>query len=162
MKLLLITIALIAFTSTSFGSTIADDLVDIIKDNDQFSTLESLVLQADLVDFLRDIDSVTVFAPTNDAFAKLPAETLEAVKNNKSLLVDILSLHVAFGAFSSGVQIIQYDSLKTYNPVQDLTIGGAGNKAVIENAGRLIFTQPFGVKASNGIIFPIEDVLLLD
>jgi uncharacterized surface protein with fasciclin (FAS1) repeats len=75
------------------------DIVDIAVADDQFSTLVELLTMADLVDVLKGDGPFTVFAPTNDAFGKLPADTVTALMDpaNKMQLVDILSYHVVPG-----------------------------------------------------------------
>ena len=75
------------------------DIVGVAASNDAFSTLVAAVKAADLVDTLQGQGPFTVFAPTNEAFAKLPAGTVEALlkPENKHKLIEILTYHVVPG-----------------------------------------------------------------
>src|SRR6056297_2920813 len=80
------------------------DIVDIAASNDDFSTLVAAVTAAGLVETLKGDGPFTVFAPTNDAFAALPAGTVESLllPENKDKLTSILTYHVVPGKVMSG------------------------------------------------------------
>jgi len=84
----LATVASIAF---------AADIVDTAIANGNFKTLVTAVQEAGLVDTLKGKGPFTVFAPTDAAFAKLPAGTLESLLQDKQKLADILTYHVVAG-----------------------------------------------------------------
>ena len=73
------------------------DIVDTALENDDFSTLCKAVITAGLVEALRGPGPFTVFAPTNEAFGKLPAGTVEALLKDKEKLTNILKYHVVPG-----------------------------------------------------------------
>merc|ERR1719167_1567950 len=72
----------------------SDTVAAIVSSDPQFSTLLAAVKEAGLVDALSSTDGITVFAPTNDAFAKIPADTLNSILADKALLTAILTRHV--------------------------------------------------------------------
>lgn len=90
-------LALTAFALAAPSSAHAADIVDTAAAAPQFSTLVAAVKAAGLVDTLKGAGPFTVFAPTNAAFAKLPAGTLKALLNNPKRLKAILTYHVIPG-----------------------------------------------------------------
>ncbi len=132
------------------------------------TTLVAAVKAAGLVETLSGAGPFTVFAPTNEAFAKLPAGTVENLlkPENKDTLVKILTCHViAADAMSDAIKgMIQADSGK--HPVK--TVGGcefvastAGGKIMIEDGmGNMATVTIADVKQSNGVIHVIDTVLL--
>jgi uncharacterized surface protein with fasciclin (FAS1) repeats len=81
-------------TSHSSAAAGNNTIVDVASGDPQFSTLVSLIKKAGLVNALSDKSKLTVFAPTNAAFAKLPKATLQKVQSDKKLLTSILTYHV--------------------------------------------------------------------
>merc|ERR1711878_221611 len=80
------------------------DLVDTLVADDRFSTLVAAVTAAGLVDTVKNAEAFTIFAPTNDAFAKIPEATLNGLLADKEALTKVLLRHVAPGAvFAKGV-----------------------------------------------------------
>lgn len=77
------------------------NLVERLAGLDQYSTLVTAVKEAGLVDALSEIDQATVFAPTNEAFAKIPSESLSALLADKEALGNLLTYHVVSGRLSS-------------------------------------------------------------
>lgn len=77
------------------------NLVERLAGLDQYSTLVTAVTEAGLVDALSEIDQATIFAPTNEAFAKIPAESLSALLADKEALGNLLTYHVVAGRLSS-------------------------------------------------------------
>lgn len=75
------------------------DIVDVAVGSDSFKTLVAAVVAADLVDTLKSPGPFTVFAPTDDAFAKLPPGTIHTLLQNIPQLTRILTFHVASGKY---------------------------------------------------------------
>ncbi len=130
------------------------DIVSIASNTAQFSTLVQAVQAADLVETLQGEGPYTVFAPTNQAFAKLPNGLVEFLlqPENQDLLADVLTYHVVSGNVTS-------DQLET-GTVD--TLGGglavavSGNKVIVNNASVI----QADVEASNGVIHAVNRVLL--
>jgi uncharacterized surface protein with fasciclin (FAS1) repeats len=132
------------------------DIVEILAENDQFSTLVAAVSAAGLVDTLEGDGPFTVFAPTNEAFAALPAGTVESLllPENKDKLVAILTYHVVPGAVTSDQLAGQRIDVAT---VQGQTVAVNGTNGVRVNNARV--TQA-DIIAENGVIHRIDRVLL--
>lgn len=134
------------------------DIVDIAASNDQFSTLVAAVTAADLAGTLKGPGPFTVFAPTNAAFDKLPAGTVETLlkPENKDQLVAVLTYHVVPGAVTSDQLAGERMNVATVQG-QDVHVDGRGGVRV--NNARV--TQA-DIMASNGVIHRIDKVLLPD
>jgi len=133
-----------------------NDIVDIAASNDDFSTLVAAVQAAGLVETLKGDGPFTVFAPTNDAFAKLPAGTVESLlkPENKDQLVSILTYHVVSGAVTSDQLAGQRLSVATVQG-SDVHIDGR-NGVKVDNAN----VTTADIIASNGVIHVIDSVIL--
>lgn len=129
-------------------------IVDIAVSDSQFSTLVTALQAAGLVETLSGEGPFTVFAPTNDAFAKLPAETLEEVLADKDQLTAILTYHVVAGK----VMAEDVVNLTSADTVQggELKIDVTGANVMVNNA-RVVMTD---IEASNGVIHVIDTVLI--
>ncbi len=145
-----------AFTASAGNYAAKKDIVDVAASNSDFSTLVAAVKAAGLVDTLKGDGPFTVFAPTNEAFAKLPAGTVENLlkPENKDKLTAILTYHVVPGKVYAK-QVINIDSATS---VQGSKIGisAAQGKVMVDNAS-VIKTD---IKASNGVIHVIDSVIL--
>ena len=132
------------------------DIVDVAASAGDFSTLLAAAKAAGLVDTLRGDGPLTVFAPTDEAFADLPAGTVETLlkPENKSTLVSILAYHVVPGRLESG-DVLKKKTLDTVNG-QRAKIALKGGKPMIDGAA-IVATD---VDASNGIIHVIDAVIL--
>lgn len=122
----------------------------------KFNTLATALTKADLVDALQGPGPFTVFAPTDEAFAKLPAGTLESLlkPENKSKLQAILKYHVAAGK-TKAEKVVKLPGLTSLEGQRfDFTI--SEGKVKVDNAN-VIKTD---VKASNGVIHVIDAVIL--
>lgn len=132
------------------------DLVDVASGNEDFSTLVAAVKAAGLVDALKGDDPLTIFAPTNDAFAKLPAGTVEDLlkPENKDKLIAVLTYHVVPGQVKAKdvVKLSSATSLQGTNI--DVKVQG-GN--VFVDKAQVIATD---ISASNGVIHVIDSVIL--
>ncbi|GGS40363.1 fasciclin domain-containing protein [Deinococcus knuensis] len=133
-------------------------LVDALS-QPQFSTLLSLVQKADLVGALTASD-VTVFAPTNDAFAKVPAATLDALMASPDALKQVLLFHVVSGrVVDDGLKVSQLRSLEGSSI--DLKMEGTTMMAGVLNGNDLMGgTYSTRIDAGNSVIYPIDSVLL--
>jgi len=118
-----------------------------------FSTLVTAIQTADLVDTLSGPGPFTVFAPTDAAFAKLPAGTVEALLADKSKLASILTYHVVAGKVMAA-DVVKLTSAKTVQG-QNVTID-ASNGVKVNNAN----VTTTDIVTSNGIIHVIDTVLL--
>jgi uncharacterized surface protein with fasciclin (FAS1) repeats len=143
-------------------------IVGVAAANENFSTLVAAVKAADLVGTLNSEGPFTVFAPTNDAFAKLPAGTVETLlkAENKSTLSSILTYHVVAGKFMAAdvVKAIKDNNGKfvitTVNGAK-LTAHIMDGKVMLQdakgNSSTIILTD---VDASNGVIHAIDSVVM--
>ena len=132
------------------------NIVQVAAGNPQFSTLASLIKKAGLVSALSGKSKLTVFAPTNAAFAKLPKATLKKVQSDKKLLTSILTYHVVKGAVpASKVVKLNGQSVKTLNG-KSVKIAVKSGKVYV-NKAQVTKTD---VKASNGVIHVINQVLI--
>ena len=121
----------------------------------QFTTLAALLLEAGLVDALRDTGPFTVFAPVDDAFIALPGATLDAVYADKDLLTAVLTYHVVAG---EALNIADIESGTTLTTLQgtDLTITKEGDKTFVNGIEIVVGDVP----ATNGVIHVIGGVLV--
>jgi uncharacterized surface protein with fasciclin (FAS1) repeats len=153
-------IPVIALSLLLAGSVMAGgpqkDIVDTAVAAGQFNTLAKALQAAGLVDTLKGKGPFTVFAPTDAAFAKLPAGTLEDLlkPENKSKLVEILTYHVVAGEVKAS-DVVKLTSAKTINgaPLKIMTTGG---NVMIDDAN---VVKP-DILCRNGVIHVIDTVLL--
>ena len=134
----------------------AKDIVDTAVAAGQFETLAAALGAADLVDTLKGDGPFTVFAPTDEAFAKLPEGTVESLlkPENRDQLVAILTYHVVAGEVLAA-DVVKLSEAKTVNG-QSVDIEVADNGVRIDNAN-VIATD---IDASNGVIHVIDTVIL--
>lgn len=132
------------------------DIVDIAASNGNFNTLVAAVTAAGLVDTLKGEGPFTVFAPTDDAFAALPAGTVDSLllPENKDQLVAILTYHVVPGAVTSDQLAGQRLNVETVNGA---TVHIDGRNGVKVNDSNVTAAD---IIASNGVIHVIDAVLL--
>jgi uncharacterized surface protein with fasciclin (FAS1) repeats len=129
------------------------DIVDTAVAAGQFTTLAKALTAAGLIDTLKGEGPFTVFAPTDEAFAKIPAQQLEALLQDKAALTRVLTYHVVAGK----VMAKDVAGMKTAKSLAgpSLTID-AKNGVRIDNAKVLTAD----VAASNGVIHVIDTVLM--
>ena len=130
------------------------DIVDTAIAAGSFTTLAKALQAAGLVDTLKGPGPFTVFAPTDEAFAKLPAGTVEALLKDKEKLTAILTYHVVAGNVPSS-EVVKLTSAKTVNG-QDVKIKVMDGKVMVNNAQ----VVKADVKANNGVIHVIDTVIL--
>ena len=134
-------------------SVSAADIVDTAVSAGQFKTLVKAVQAAGLVDTMKGEGPFTVFAPTDAAFAKLPAGTLESLLNDKQKLTQVLTYHVVSGKVTAAQ--VKPGEVKTVQG-QPLTVR-ADRGAVMVNNARVTRAD---IMASNGVIHVIDTVVL--
>ena len=148
--------SLVQAQSTTAPMQVHKTIVDIASETNGFSTLVAAVKAAGLVQTLSSQGPFTVFAPTDAAFAKLPAGTLEMLlkPENKQKLIDILTYHVVPGNVKAA-QVVTLSSAKTVEG-DSVKIKVMDGKVYIDNA-QVVQTD---IMASNGVIHVIDTVLL--
>ena len=142
-------------TTTSPAPATADQtIVEIASGNPDFSTLVTAVKAAGLVETLSGPGPFTVFAPTNEAFAKIPADQLTAILADKAQLTKILTYHVVPSTVMAA-DLQPSQMVKTVEG-QDLDIKVTNGAATV-NGCNIVKTD---IEASNGVIHVIDCVLL--
>ncbi|RMG04096.1 MAG: fasciclin domain-containing protein [Planctomycetota bacterium] len=130
------------------------DIVDVAVEAGSFKTLAAALQAADLVETLKGKGPFTVFAPTDEAFAKLPKGTVEALLKDKAKLTAILTYHVVAGEYPAA-KVVEAKHLKSVqgSPI-DVKVTDAG---VTVSGAKVIKTD---IRTSNGIIHVIDSVIL--
>lgn len=156
-QLLFSTISLVLLGLFANGAP-KKDIVDTAIGAGNFETLVTAVKTAGLVDTLKGEGPYTVFAPTDEAFAKLPKDTIDSLlkPENKKMLTEILTYHVIPGKVKAK-KAAKLDSAKTVNG-SEITINPKDESLMINNA--LVIKAD--IKTSNGIIHVIDTVLIPD
>jgi uncharacterized surface protein with fasciclin (FAS1) repeats len=133
------------------------DIVDTALSNGQFNTLVAALQAAGLTETLKGAGPFTVFAPTDEAFKKLPAGTLDALlkPENKQQLVEVLTYHVVAGKVMSR-DVKGKTATPTTVEGDALAIDGTKKGVMVDNAA----VTTADVRASNGVIHVIDTVLL--
>jgi len=132
------------------------DIVKIAVGSKDHTTLVAALTQADYVKVLANAGPFTVFAPTNDAFNKLPAGTVDGLmkEDKKADLRNILEYHVAVGGYK---QAAMQDGQKiNMVNLDDITLSVKDGKVMVNGTANVVATIP----ATNGIIYVIDAVLL--
>jgi uncharacterized surface protein with fasciclin (FAS1) repeats len=150
------TIVIVSGLALSATAGLAKDIVDTAIGNENFTTLVAALKAAGLVDILKGDGPFTVFAPTNAAFAKLPAGTLENLlkPENKDQLIAVLTYHVVSGKVMSGDLAGKKLSAATVQGSRidiDATDGVKVNNATVMTAD---------IETDNGVIHVIDTVIL--
>jgi transforming growth factor-beta-induced protein len=131
------------------------DIVTIASEDSRFSTLVTAVKEADLVGTLQGAGPFTVFAPTNDAFAKLGSDAIAGLLKNKEMLKNVLLYHVVAGSAVTSVQASSLTEAKMAN--SDAVKISVKDGALFVNNAQVIIKD---IKASNGIIHVLDTVLM--
>ncbi|MEV8098658.1 fasciclin domain-containing protein [Kitasatospora sp. NPDC085879] len=137
----------------SFAGMAQDPVATAASNNPLLSTLVTAVTQAGLVDTLNSAQNITVFAPTNDAFAKLPKADLDAVLADKAKLTKILTYHVAPGrlaptALAGDHKTLQGDSVE---------VTGSGQAFTVDNGAKVLCGN---VQTANATVYIVDTVLM--
>ena len=155
-KLTLMLFILLSSTAIAMAGGHMKNLVETAGGNDAFKTLVAAVKAAGLVETLAGKGPFTVFAPTNEAFAKLPEGTVESLlkPENKDKLISVLTYHVVPGKIMSK-DIKPSQMVKTVNG-QQVSIKLSYGKVSVDGAT----VTAADVEADNGVIHVIDTVIL--
>ncbi|MFJ6665301.1 MULTISPECIES: fasciclin domain-containing protein [unclassified Streptomyces] len=138
----------------SFNGMAKDPVATAASNNPALSTLVTAVKKAGLVDTLNNAQNITVFAPTNDAFAKIPKATLDKVLNDKAQLTKILTYHVV------GQKLMPKDlengSFATLEKSKLMT-SGSGESYTVNDSAKVVCGN---VKTANANVYIIDTVLM--
>lgn len=129
------------------------DIIDTAVNASSFKTLIAAVKAAGLVDTLKGPGPFTVFAPTDDAFARLPEGTVEALLNDISQLTKILTYHVVSGKVMSADMV----NLNSISPLEGSPLSIDASSSVKVNNAMVVTPD---VEADNGVIHVIDSVLI--
>lgn len=145
-----------SYSKDKTKAMMGSDIIDTASAAGSFNTLVAAVEAADLTDTLRSKGPFTVFAPTDDAFAKLPAGTVESLlrPENKAKLQAILTYHVVSGKVMSG-DAAKLSSAKTVNG-ESFKISRSGNGLMVDDANIV----KADINTSNGVIHVIDRVIM--
>lgn len=132
----------------------SSDIVETAAAAGTFTTLLAAAEAAGLVDVLKSEGPFTVFAPTDDAFAALPAGTVESLLQDPEALASILTYHVVAGRVTAA-QVVNLTEAVTLNG-QSVSIMVHGGSVMVDDAN-VVATD---IEASNGIIHVIDAVIL--
>ncbi|MGW8886925.1 fasciclin domain-containing protein [Streptomyces sp. NPDC055749] len=138
----------------SFDGMAKDPVATAASNNPELSTLVTAVKQAGLVDTLNNAENITVFAPTNDAFAKIPKADLDKVLADKAMLTKILTYHVV-GEKLTPKQLEKgsFDTLEK----STLTTSGSGVKYTVNDSAKVVCGN---VPTANATVYIIDSVLM--
>ena len=150
------------------NKVVSNTIVDVAVSNKDFSTLVTALKAADLVSALQGAGPFTVFAPTNDAFAKLDAETLTSLleEKNQKVLANILTYHVISGKLDASDVVA---ALEKGKGSVELTALNGEAISVMQKDGKIWLKDANGsyseitatdVMASNGVIHVINTVVM--
>lgn len=151
-RLLVVAVTVVAFAGCA-SQPMPVSIADTVAANPQLSTLNSLIVKAGLTDTLKAGGPFTVFAPTNEAFAKVPAKTMEILAADPVKLKAVLTYHVIPGKFMAAE--VKNGNVKTVNGA-NLALSKAGEFVTVEDG----LVQQADVMATNGIVHILDSVLI--
>ncbi|MFF5154757.1 fasciclin domain-containing protein [Streptomyces sp. NPDC000348] len=138
----------------SFDGMAQDPVATAASNNPALSTLVTAVKKAGLVDTLNNAEDITVFAPTNDAFAKIPKDTLDKVLADKEQLTNILTYHVVGQRLAP--EDLENGSYETLQKTK-LTTSGADEDYTVNDSAKVVCGN---VKTANANVHIIDTVLM--
>ncbi|WP_144118491.1 fasciclin domain-containing protein [Catellatospora sichuanensis] len=121
--------------------------------NPQLSTLVAAIQAGELADTLNSAEAVTVFAPTNDAFAKIPKADLDKVLADKELLKKVLTYHVVAGKTAPDALAGTHKTLEG----QDITVTGSGTEFKVNDTAMIVCGN---IQTRNGVVYLVDGVLM--
>jgi len=161
LKIAVLALALVLVPTLVMAQAPSQNIMEILSADNNFSTFTSLLKEADIKDLSME-GPFTVFAPTDAAFAKVPADVTEKLKKDKALLRRVLYFHVVPGKYMQK-DMMELKECRTLCP----TAGGVAllDLKVDKNSGKLISVEgakpiQTDVPASNGVIQVIDAVML--
>ncbi|MFE2293828.1 fasciclin domain-containing protein [Streptomyces sp. NPDC059452] len=131
-----------------------DPVATAASNNPELSTLVSAIEKADLVDTLNNAENITVFAPTNDAFEKIPQADLNALLNDKEELTKVLTYHVVGEKLTT--QQLEDGTYKTLEG-SDLTVKGSGTDFTVNDSSKIVCGN---VPTANATVNLVDTVLM--
>ncbi|MFF1867318.1 fasciclin domain-containing protein [Kitasatospora herbaricolor] len=137
----------------SFNGMAQDPVATAASNNPLLSTLVTAVKAAGLADTLNSAKNVTVFAPTNDAFAKLPKETLDKVLADKAMLTKILTYHVTPDSLAPAALAGSHKTLEG----SELTVAGSGQDFTVNGNAKVLCGN---VHTANATVYIVDTVLM--
>ncbi|MFJ4692987.1 fasciclin domain-containing protein [Streptomyces sp. NPDC088766] len=138
----------------SFDGMAKDPVATAASNNPALSTLVTAVKKAGLVDTLNNAQNITVFAPTNDAFAKIPKADLDKVLNDKATLTKILTYHVVGQKLApADLENGSFDTLEK----SKLTTSGSDESYTVNDSAKVVCGN---VKTANANVYIIDTVLM--
>ncbi|MEV5607393.1 fasciclin domain-containing protein [Streptomyces sp. NPDC052225] len=138
----------------SFDGMAKDPVATAASNNPALSTLVTAVKKAGLVDTLNNAQNITVFAPTNDAFAKIPKADLDKVLNDKAQLTKILTYHVVGQKLAP--KDLDNGSFETLEKSK-LTTSGSGESYKVNDSANVVCGN---VRTANANVYIIDSVLM--
>ncbi|QQE13792.1 fasciclin domain-containing protein [Planctomycetota bacterium] len=170
MLLVLLSFGIVAyFADKAFGQSVYEEdgpflvrepgsVWEIINEQDDFATLKQAIIAADLVETLQGDGPFTVFAPTNQAFEKLPEGALASLlkEDNKEKLIKVLTYHVTPGLYLAA-DVVNNEELPTLEG-QEIQINVKGDEVIVDSA-HIVGTD---MLAGNGTVHAIDKVLFPD
>ena len=146
-----------ASPTASVPATVKEDLIAVLKAAGNFKTFLKAVEAADLGGTLQKPGPLTVFAPTDTAFSKMPAGALDELlkPENKAKLVKLLSYHVATGKFT-GSELAKADEVKTLEGTEIDVEATTDGKTIEVDDAKILGSD---IEASNGVLHAIDSVL---
>ncbi len=138
----------------SFDGMAQDPVATAASNNPELSTLVTAVKKAGLVDTLNNAQNITVFAPTNDAFAKIPKADLDKVLADKEMLTSILTYHVVGEKLAP-----QQLESGTYDTLQKSTLAtkGSGENYTVNDTSKVVCGN---VPTANATVYIVDTVLM--
>ncbi|MFB7833579.1 fasciclin domain-containing protein [Streptomyces sp. NPDC056056] len=138
----------------SFDGMAKDPVATAASNNPELSTLVTAVKQAGLVDTLNNAENITVFAPTNAAFAKIPKADLDKVLADKAMLTDILTYHVVGQKLAP--KQLENGSFTTLQKGR-LTTQGSGESFTVNESAKVVCGN---VPTANATVYIVDTVLM--
>ena len=128
-------------------------VAETIAARPELSTLSSLIVNAGLTDTLKGTGPFTVFGPTNEAFTKVPAKTMDTLAKDPAMLKAVLTYHVIPGKVMAAE--VKNGNVKTVNGA-NVAVSKAGEFVTIEDA----MVQSADITATNGVVHVVDSVLM--
>ncbi|MEU3442341.1 fasciclin domain-containing protein [Streptomyces griseoincarnatus] len=138
----------------SFDGMAKDPVATAASNNPALSTLVTAVKKAGLVDTLNNAQDITVFAPTDDAFGKIPKATLDKVLNDKEMLTKVLTYHVVGQKLTP--EDLENGSFDTLEKSKVMT-SGSGESYTVNDSAKVVCGN---VKTANANVYIIDTVLM--
>ncbi|MET3960633.1 putative surface protein with fasciclin (FAS1) repeats [Marmoricola sp. OAE513] len=139
----------------SFNGMATAPVATAASANPLLKTLVAAVTAADLVDTLNSADALTVFAPTDDAFKKIPEKDLNGILADKALLTKILTHHVVAGQLSPDELAGEHETLAK----DTITVEGSGDSFTVDNGETPAAVLCGNIPTANATVYVIDSVL---